>query len=169
VASRYRMAGVITTGLLVVCCRAQSGAEPVRFPDIASYPPVDVHDYTIALPSPGRAPLDEVFFLTPDGIPCSFLSGTAGCKGDNLPGVQAKDKNPYTDIGTDSGIQPSTSTSYNNGMIQGHKIKTLPAFHSITVDGVICGVDDAHTTACKDAQGRGFVMSPRGSDWLPHV
>jgi hypothetical protein len=110
-----------------------------------------------------------VFCLTPDGIPCSFLPGTAGCKGDNLPGIQAKDKNPYTDIGTDSGIQPSTSTSHNNGMIQGHKIKTLLAFHSITADGVTCGVDDAHTTACKDAQGRGFVMSPRGSDLLPHV
>jgi len=93
-----------------------------------------------------------------------LLSGTVGCKGDNLPGVQAKDKHPYTDIGTDSGIQPSTSTSYNNGLIKGHKIKTLPAFHSITADAVICGVDDAHTTAFKDAQGRGFVMSPRGSD-----
>ncbi|SPM39834.1 hypothetical protein MNAB215_2027, partial [Mycobacterium numidiamassiliense] len=26
-----------------------------------------------------------------------------------------------------------------------------------------------HTTACKDPQGHGFVLSPRGSGWLPHV
>jgi hypothetical protein len=30
-------------------------------------------------------------------------------------------------------------------------------------------VDNAGTTACKDPQGRGFVLSPRGSAWLPHV
>ncbi len=163
------MAALVGTGLLLVCCRAQSEAEPPRFPDIGKYAPVNVADYTIALPNPGRAPIDEVVFLTPDGIPCSFLSDTAGCKGDNLPGTQAKDKNPFTDIGTDSGIQPATSTPYSNGMIQGHKIKTLPPLHSITVNGVTCGVDDAHMTACRDSRGRGFVMSPQGSDWLPHV
>ncbi|MBZ4620668.1 hypothetical protein GBO18_12020, partial [Mycobacterium avium subsp. hominissuis] len=36
-------------------------------------------------------------------------------------------------------------------------------------DGVVCGVDDSGTTACKDPQGRGFVLSPHGSGWLPHV
>ncbi|QCR71458.1 hypothetical protein FCV17_06315 [Mycobacterium avium subsp. hominissuis] len=33
----------------------------------------------------------------------------------------------------------------------------------------ICGVDNSGTTACKDPQGRGFVLSPHGSGWLPHV
>ncbi|CAG6866798.1 hypothetical protein [Mycobacterium avium] len=41
--------------------------------------------------------------------------------------------------------------------------------HSITVDGVICGVDNSGTTACKDPQDRGFILSPHGSKWLPHV
>jgi hypothetical protein len=46
--------------------------------------------------------------------------------------------------------------------------KSLGA-HSITVNGIICGADNAGTTACKDPQGRGFVLSPHGSGWLPHV
>ncbi|RAV09475.1 hypothetical protein DQP57_15185 [Mycobacterium colombiense] len=48
-------------------------------------------------------------------------------------------------------------------------VKTLPPSHSITVDGVICGVDNSGMTACKDPQGHGFVLSPHGSSWLPHV
>jgi hypothetical protein len=160
---------VIGLGFSVVACHAESRAEPVNFPDLAKYAPVNAQDYTIALPNPGRAPDKEVFFLTPDEVPCALLSDSAGCKGDHLPGVQDKDKNPYTYISTDTGLQPATSSAYSNGAIQGHQIKTLPPLHSITVSGVICGVDDAHTTACKDAQGRGFVLSPRGSTWLPHV
>ncbi|MGC7358062.1 hypothetical protein RA989_19565, partial [Mycobacteroides abscessus subsp. massiliense] len=46
---------------------------------------------------------------------------------------------------------------------------TLPAYHSITVNGVICGVDDKGTTACKDPQGRGFVLSKQGSGWIPKI
>ncbi|MDR3663178.1 MAG: hypothetical protein P4L86_22810 [Mycobacterium sp.] len=50
-----------------------------------------------------------------------------------------------------------------------NNLKTLPPFHALTVNGVICGVEDARTTACKDAQCRGFVLSPKGAIWLPHV
>ncbi|QBB84576.2 hypothetical protein [Mycobacterium avium] len=145
-------------------------AEPSRFPDLSGYAPVNVIDYTITLPNPGRAPLNEVYFLTPDGITCDFSNPpAAGCTGNDLPGIAPPDKNPYTYVGTDTGIQPATSTPYANATIQDHQIRTLPPFHSITMDGVICGVDNSRMTACKDPQGRGFVLSPHGSAWLQHV
>src|SRR5882757_9154285 len=42
-------------------------------------------------------------------------------------------------------------------------------FHSITFNGATCGVDDSGTTACEDSQGRGFILSPAWSGWLPKV
>jgi hypothetical protein len=51
----------------------------------------------------------------------------------------------------------------------GQRIRMLPPLHKITVDGATCGVDDEGTTACKDAQGRGFILSPAWSGWLPKV
>jgi len=47
--------------------------------------------------------------------------------------------------------------------------KQLPAFHTIIVNGVTCGVDDKKMTACKDPQGRGFILSPAWSGWLPNL
>ena len=158
-------AGVAST-LLFSACEAQ--AEPSKFPDISGYAPVDISEYGIDTTSPG-VPSSQVFFLTPDGIPCSFSSGTVGCKGDNLPGIPAEDKKPYTYIDTVTGIQPARSTSYVDNTIRVQPIKTLPPLHSITVGDVTCGVDDKQTTACKDAQGRGFVLSPAWSGWLPKV
>jgi hypothetical protein len=153
---------------IIGACTAHADS-PV-FPDLGGYTPVNASNYTIALPNTGRAPVSQVFFLTPDGIACSFSSpASAGCTGDNIPGVAPQDKNPYTFVGTESGIQPATSTPYANGTVQEHRIQTLPPLHSITVNGVICGVDNAGTTACKDTQGRAFVLSPQGSGWLPHV
>ena len=70
---------------------------------------------------------------------------------------------------TDDGLGTTNAIYSVNNTVQGHPIKTLPPLHSITVDGVICGVDDAGTTACKDPQGRAFVLSPHGSGWLAHV
>jgi len=43
----------------------------------------------------------------------------------------------------------------------------LSPFHTLTVFGVTCGVDDKKMTACKDPQGRGFVLSPSWSGWIP--
>lgn len=165
-----RLSTVSLTALaigLIGSCTAN--AEPPEFPDIKSYKPVDVQEYTISLPNTGSEPIDFVYFQTPDGLLCSFLSGEAGCTGDNIPGVSAKDKNPYTDIGTDSGIKPMGSTPFINGRVQGHEVKVLPALHSITVDGSTCGVDDKGTTACRDSHQRGFVISPHGTAWFPHI
>lgn len=53
--------------------------------------------------------------------------------------------------------------------IQGRPIKTLAPQHSITVDAAVCGVNDDKTTVCKDPLCSGFVLSPNGSGWLPHV
>lgn len=47
--------------------------------------------------------------------------------------------------------------------------KVLQPFHTLTVYGVTCGVDDKGTTASKDPQGRGFVLSPSWSGWLPKI
>lgn len=50
-------------------------ADTPKFPDINGYSQVNVTDYTIGLPNTGRAPLNTVYFLTPDGITCDFFSG----------------------------------------------------------------------------------------------
>lgn len=158
-------AGVVGAAVLSACT---AHAAPSKFPDLSNYTPVNASDYSIDTTTPG-IPSSRVFFLTPDGIPCSFLSGTAGCTGDNLPGIPDKDKSPYTYIDTDTGIQAAGSTPYVNNTIRGQRVKTLPPFHSIAVSGVICGVDDKGTTACKDSQKQGFVLSPTWSGWLPKV
>ncbi|KAA1251561.1 hypothetical protein F0Q45_03790 [Mycobacterium simiae] len=153
---------------VVTSCNAR--ADTPAFPDISGYSPVNVADYTIALPNTGRAPLNMVFFLTPDGITCDFFSGQAQCTGNNFPAVTpATGAGTVNAIGTTSGLAQSGDPIAPDGQVYGHPLKTLPAFHSITVNGVICGVDNAGTTACKDSQGRGFVLSPHGSGWLPHV
>jgi hypothetical protein len=151
--------------MLSVCT---AHADPPKFPDLSSYAPVNASDYALDATTPGIAS-NQVFFLTPDGVPCSFLSGTAGCTGDNLPGVPDKDKSPYTYGGTASGIHAAGSTPFVNDMVRGQPIRTLPAFHLITFSGATCGVDDSGTTACKDSQGRGFILSPSWSGWLPKV
>lgn len=152
-------------GLLGACT---AKAEPPKFPDMSSYAPVNAEDYVISLPNVGREPIKKVYFVTPDGIHCSFLGQSAGCTG-NIPGVSAKDKNPYTDIGTDSGVQPMGSTPFVDGKIQGHELKSLPPLHSLTSGGVTCGVDGKGTTACKDSKQRGFIISQDGTSWFPHV
>jgi hypothetical protein len=91
-----------------------------------------------------------------------------------LPAVPPAASNPNAGItgvnwiGTTTGLK-QTNEGEPSRVIDGHPVKTLPPGRSITVNGVICGVDNAGTTACKDPQGRGFVLSPRGSGWLPHV
>jgi hypothetical protein len=162
----------LTTGVVAIAllsaCTAHAKPEPGKFPDISGYTPVNVDDYRIDTTSPGFSS-NQVVFLTPDGIPCTIASKGAGCTGDNLPGIQPADKNPYTYVDTASGIERTRSTPYVDNTLRDQKIKTLAPFHSITVDGVTCGVDDEKTTACKDPQGRGFVLSPTWSGWLPKV
>ncbi|TDZ91718.1 hypothetical protein CCUG60885_04349 [Mycobacteroides salmoniphilum] len=144
-------------------------AEPPSFPDMSTYTQVNVDEYTILLPNVGREPNKRVYFVTPDGVRCNFLMESAGCTGDNIPGISDKDRNPYTYVATGTGIRPTGSTPFVDGKIQGHELKVLPALHAITVNGVVCGVDNAGTTACKDADGRGFVLSKLGSTWFPKV
>ncbi|ASW83695.1 hypothetical protein MINTM008_03750 [Mycobacterium intracellulare] len=159
-------AGVLTA--FMTSCNARADAP--AFPDISGYSPVTVADYTIGLPNTGRAPLNMVYFLTPDGITCDFFSGEAQCTGNNFPAVPpASGAGTVNAIGTASGLAQSGDPIAPNGQVYGHPLKTLPPLHSITVDGIICGVDNSGTTACKDPQGRGFVLSPHGSGWLPHV
>ncbi len=161
----------IATGIIsavVTSCTAH--ADTPNFPDISGYAPVNVQDYTIALPNTGRAPLNMVYFLTPDGITCDFFSGEAQCTGNNFPALPpAAGASNVNSIGTSSGLGQTNDPIAPNGQVCGHPLNTLPPLHSITVNGVICGVDNTGTTACKDPQGRGFVLSPHGSGWLPHV
>lgn len=162
-------AATSAAALLAILCACHAHVEPPKFPDVNAYKAVNVDEYVILLPNVGREPNKRVYFVAPDGVRCSFLMDSAGSTGDNIPGVTAKDKNPYTYVSTGSGVQPSGSTPFVDGKIQGHELKTLPPLHSITVEGAICGVDDAGTTACKDAEGRGFVLSKLGSTWFPKV
>ncbi|ETB06149.1 hypothetical protein [Mycobacterium avium] len=149
-------------------------ANPVNFPDLSGYTPANVKDYEISVPNPGRSPDATVYFLTPDGIVCKFTLDQASCIGNNLPEIPPAASNPEAGmngvnwIGTASGLN-QTSGGEPSRVINGQTIKTLPPSHSLTVNGFICGVDNSGTTACKDPQGRGFVLSPHGSGWLPHV
>ncbi|GAB4924413.1 hypothetical protein MAHJHV45_47970 [Mycobacterium avium subsp. hominissuis] len=58
-------------------------ADTPKFPDINGYSQVNVTDYTIGLPNTGRAPLNTVYFLTPDGIWGKEIHGIERC----TPGV----------------------------------------------------------------------------------
>jgi hypothetical protein len=155
---------VAALGLLAVgCCRSESHASTPRFPDLSKYTPVDAVDYRVDASTPGH-PATQVVFLTPDGITCAFSTpASAGCTGNNFPAVPPAAAG-VNSIGTDAGLDTT-----NAPIARTVTAKTLPPFHTITVDGVVCGVDDAHTTACTDGHHRGFILSPGGSGWLPHI
>lgn len=163
-------AGAVLTAAITACT---AHAEPSKFPDLSGYTPVNIADYRIDTTTPGH-PSSGTYFLTPDGITCNFPIGAAQCSGNNLPGVPPATSNPAAGInmvnwvGTDTGLK-QTNEGPASDVINGQQIKTLPPFHSITVSGVICGVDDKKMTACKDPQGRGFVLSPAWSGWLGKI
>ncbi|MUM06116.1 hypothetical protein B5P44_15160 [Mycobacterium sp. CBMA 213] len=141
----------------------QSSADAPTFPDMSRYVAVNSADYEVDASTPGIH-ATKVVFLTPDGITCDFMTPPAAiCTGNNFPSVPPAAIG-VNSIGTDYGLTPVGS-----GIPQTNNLKTLPPFHTITANGVTCGVDDAHTTACKDSQGHGFVLSHKGSGWLPHV
>lgn len=162
-------AGMLAAALLNACT---AHAEPPKFPDISGYAPVNAQDYQIAFDNPGRQPTRTDYFLSPDGVICVVEGGGAACFGNNLPTVPplADQETQVSYMDTQKGLYQSANPGYVvNNSIHGQAVKTLPPFHSIAVGGTICGVDDAGTTACKDSQGRGFVLSPKGSGWLPKV
>jgi hypothetical protein len=69
---------VMATGIIsLIMTSCMAHADPPTFPDFSSYTPVNAQDYTIGLPNTGRAPLNTVYFLTPDGITCDFFRGGA--------------------------------------------------------------------------------------------
>lgn len=150
--------------------------QPGTFPDISSYAPVNPDDYIEQLDNPGRPnKLIKYSFSAPDGIQCGFVQPPgASCGGNNLPSIAPAICDPtqgiyrYNLISTSQGVQqwPRGGTDCSEGSPP-HKL--LPPFHTLTVYGVTCGVDDKGTTACKDPQGRGFVLSPSWSGWIPKV
>jgi hypothetical protein len=153
-------------------CRAQ--AEPPKFPDLSSYAQVNAGDYLISYDTPGIR-VSGTYFLTPNGISCSMTIGAyAGCSGNNFPGVPpatpTEGGTPHVNtISTSSPIRPISDATGLDGTIRDQPIKTLPPSHSISLGGVMCGVDGSGTTACKDPQGRGFILSPSWSGWFPHA
>ncbi|MBS9534751.1 hypothetical protein KIH27_14250 [Mycobacterium sp. M1] len=149
-------------------------ADVPPFPDLNSYMAVNVQDYEIDTSTPGIV-AKQVFFLTPAGIECDLNASSAGCSGNNFPKVPPQVWNPaagitgVNTISTDYGLS-ATNAAYPFGhKVHGRLVKTLPPLHFIAVDGVVCGADDKQMVACKDAQGRGFILSPSWSGWLPHV
>ncbi|MEN4479069.1 hypothetical protein [Mycolicibacterium cosmeticum] len=153
---------------------AEARADTPAFPDFTTFMPVNPTEYTIDTTTPG-IPSNMVVFSTPDGISCNFVIEQAQCTGNNFPGVPpvatdpAKGLNGANWIGTLTRLKKTGNPISTNGTFRDQPIKTLPPFHSITFNGMICGVDDARTTACKDPQGRGFILSPTWSGWLPKV
>jgi hypothetical protein len=172
---RPTLVAIAALGLLVGGSPARAHADTPRFPDLGGYTPANVADYEVDTTTPG-IPSQAVFFLTPDGIICSVDPQGAGCTGNNFPAVppvaNSYDGRVVNAVGTDTGLNTTNApigTGGPHGTAHGNPVKTLPPLHSITVGGVVCGVDGSGTTACKDPQGRGFVLSPKGSGWLPHV
>jgi hypothetical protein len=169
----WRQALVVATALVNALTTGPSArADTPPFPDLTGYAPVNVADYFIAVANTGRGePIALVYFLTPnpDHLSCDIASGAAQCAGNDLPGIPPAGANRVNWIATDTGVTQSNVPIESGHKVNGRWIKVLPPWHSITMDGVICGVDNAHLTACKDPHGRGFVLSPRGSSWLPHV
>jgi hypothetical protein len=163
--------GVVGAATISACT---ARAEPSKFPDLSKYTSVNISDYTIDTSTPGM-PSHQVFFISPDGIECDVNVSSAGCSGNNFPRVPPQRWNPaagitgVNTISTDSGLSATNAAFPPDNRIHGQPVKTLPPFHSITVSGIICGVDDKRTTACKDLQGHGFVLSPSWSGWLPKV
>ncbi|WP_369828234.1 hypothetical protein [Mycobacterium sp. E1214] len=163
--------GAISLSSLAGCT---AHADTPAFPDLSRYATVDPSDYTIDVPNPGRPPLSTVYFITPDGVVCNFVPDQAQCSGNNFPSVPPATTKPGASgaavnwIGTTTGLK-QTNEGEPSRVIDGRPIKTLPPLHAISVNNIICGVDNSGMTACKDSQGRGFVLSPHGSGWLPHV
>lgn len=174
---RATMAAVAALGLPVAGCPTESHAQPPAFPDLGSYTPVNVADYSIELSNAGRPQTSSrVYFLTPDGNACVIDPASADCTGNNFAGVppdtetSAQGAHGANWIGTNTPLQQTgTPVASDDHTVQGHPVRPLPALHSLTVGGTICGVDNASTTACKDPQGRGFIISPQGTFSLPHV
>lgn len=168
------LAVVAVTAGTAMLSVVSANAGPPKFPDLNGYAPVNVADYTLDATTPGM-PSSKIVFLTPDGIPCNFVIDQAQCTGNNFPAVPPVKSDPSRGIdgtnwvGTSTGLQQTSNPSITGNTFRGQPIKTLPPFHSISLFGMICGVDDARTTACKDAQGRGFILSPSWSGWLPKV
>lgn len=61
-------------------------AQPM-FPDLSGYTPVNVADFTIAIPNPGGGSSNSIFFLTPDANACMLVDAAAKCTGNNFPGM----------------------------------------------------------------------------------
>ena len=164
-------AAVVGAAMIGIC---SAHADTSAFPDLSRYTPVKVQDYEIDTSIPG-APPKQIVFITPDDIECDFNAGSAVCTGSNFPGLPPQQVNSgignvvINSISTSSGLSVTDGASLPDNIFHGAPIKVLPPFHSITVDGVLCGVDNSRTTACIDPQGRGFVLSRRGSGSLPHV
>jgi hypothetical protein len=145
------------------------------FPDMSGYAAANPDDYAHHFETAGRpgAVMTNYLFTTPDGIKCYFdkPAPAAGCTGSDLPGVAPGECNPekrkyqVNSISTQGNIWRTSDGSCASAPSG----KVLPPFHTLTVFGVVCGVDDKKMTACKDPQGRGFVLSPSWSGWLPHV
>lgn len=148
--------------------------EPGKFPDMSGYTAVNPDEYKWQSDNPGRPNKITTYgFSTPDGIGCTFgQPPAASCVGNNFPAVSPAPCDPS------NGPVESNAISTDHEMWQvgdptcGGSISTkkvLPPFHTLTVFGVTCGVDDKKMTACKDPQGRGFVLSPSWSGWIPKV
>jgi hypothetical protein len=143
-----------------------------KFPDMSGYTAANPDDYQIRYETPGRPGAERIDyrFRTPDGVGCAFDHlPLAVCSGNNLPSIPPVCNPPQINYGanemsTDGGLRKIGAPCDLDS-----PITVLPPFHTLTVYGVTCGVDDSGTTACKDPQGRGFVLSPSWSGWLPKV
>lgn len=170
------LASIVLTSACTASAEPHESGGPVAFPDMSGYTAANPDDYAQALDNPGRPEkLIKYAFDTPDGVRCSFgKPASASCGGNNLPAVSPATCDSvqgiyrYNVMSTSRGLQQWPRGS-SNCSEDSPPHKVLPPFHTLTVNGVVCGVDDKGMTACKDPQGQGFVLSPSWSGWIPKV
>ena len=164
----------------VLCEPATATADTVIFPELSRFIPVNPADYGVTQMTPGHT---NVFteFLTPDGIPCDFadtpwMEASAGCTAGTLPGVSVPAPTvDYFDNGRQrhAGVFGISTNiwlrTFSDPPPETSQLRALPPGHSISQYGVTCGVDDSQMIACIDPKGRGFMLSPRWSGWLPQA
>ena len=134
---------------------ANSASTPA-FPDFGGYTPVDAKAYFQSRPYFGG-----IMFSTPDGLSCdhnamnslndpNVVSLTCtGPRPDQGPG------NWKVRVTTD---RAATVDRASNNPPEGGPYPLVPARHTITYEGIFCGVDADGTTACRIG-GHGFVLT----------
>jgi hypothetical protein len=136
---------------------ATAPAGATDFPDFDGFEAVDANQFYQSRPYFGG-----VLFATPNGMSCdnnamnslddpnAVVLSCTGPRPDRGPG------NWKVRVATD---KAATIEQGSSKPPEGGPYKLLPARHTISYQGILCGVDDKGTTACRVGD-HGFILAP---------